>query len=643
MKMNNQKWSKILKYFAVVSAVIALIEGFVYFNPEELGRWPYVVNTIQNAVHTFFFDADISIEDAYSFAKSEISIIEKCIAYLYMMVVLVAPICSTYAVYSAIELLFRKKLNPFMNFKREPVLILGDHESLSAAIVNEESEKYHFYFATINAVHDEDEELDLLRKKTVIIKLDDYEDYDQNVETLKAHIRLKKIKRIVIAQKTMSENLSLYMWVAQLIKEKVLKEGVKVFALNNDLGGERILEELYEKDIKKSNENEDGTKMPELITFDSYELSARRIVAENLIFSQKDNIHVVITGFTHLAQQLVAQLMNSCVTSSNGKVIIDIIDAKVDDGQKTFARRFSSDYMSMEDKKWTLAGDKADGTLEIRFHKVEPTSRTYRELLSELYQEAPFTGTMICISNVDEALTIMLELKQVMEQGDTAKSTPIGLRIDKNEYLAEKLKEHNDNLFVFDENSGNVTMDDIFYETVDKKAKVFNYIYNSIQLVDEAELTENGTDVSPIKAEDEAELMDSAWNKMLAFQRTSSRLLADHQQVKETLVKSEELEEFIGKNGSVLTQRNNSWAMKGNDAEFLKRLADCPKLEEMAMLEHRRWCYAMAINGWSYAPGKKDVLRKTNPCLVSWEKLKETRPDMCKYDLMPYMYMLINK
>lgn len=630
MKMTDQKWSKILKYFALASAIIALIEGFIYFDPIELGIWPYLVSTIQNAVHTFFFDADISADDAQVFLNSGITLIARLITYLYMLVVLIAPICSTVAVYSAVELMLRKKINPFVILKREPVLILGEHESLAAAITNEDSEKYHFYYVTKGAVHDDEEELELLRKKTVIIQLDDYEDYENNVEILKSKIRMKKLKRIVIAQKTMSENLSLYMWMAQLSKEKVISEDVKVFVLCNDLGGERILEELYEADIKKPG-------MPELIAFDSLEISARRNITENIELPINDNSHIVITGFTPLAQHMAAQLMNRCVTSSNSKLTIDVIDPKVDDGQKAFARRFSPDYMSMEDKVWSLTGDKADGMLEIRFHKVDPTGHAYRSLISQLYQEEPFVGAIICMANVDDALSVMLEIEQVVKQNDPEANIPIGLRIDKNEYLAEKLEEHNSNLFTFDENSRNVTMDDIFYETIDKKAKVFNYIYNSIQLVDQSTSSENEL----IKLEDSAQLVEEAWSRMFAFQRTSSRLLADHQQVKEMLVKNEDLEALIGKNGSVMKQKNNSWVMKGNDNEFLALLEKHPELEELAKLEHRRWCYAMAINGWSFAPGQKDVIRKTNPCLVSWDKLKETRPDMCKYDLMPYMYMML--
>lgn len=628
--MSDERWKRILKYFALVSALIALFEGFIVFDIAELGPWPYFVSTVQNAVHTFLFDADISVADAYKFSKEELPLFEMIVSYLYMTVVLLAPVCSSFAVYSAIELMLHRKLNPFMVFKREPVLVFGEHESLAAAIVNEDSHKYHFYLATKGAVHDDDEELELLRKQTVIIPLDSYDDYDNNIEILRTKVSLKKLNRIVIAQETMADTLTLYMWICKLVNERRISRDVKIYALCNGFGGERVLEEIYEGDLKKAG-------MPELITYDSYEISARKIIAEHPPILSHGNVHILLTGFSSLAMQLAANLMNAAVSDSSGKITIDIVDADVHDGRKIFARRFSSDYFKMTEDSWKLAGDHADGELLVRFHEADPKEQNYKDLLMNLQEEAPFTYAAICLSNADEALSAMFELKQVLRQSGGNAEIPIGLRIDANDMLAESIKARYEKLFTFDEKSGDVTMDDIFYETIDAKAKEYNYIYNSIYLLDKGDSSINET----VQTGDTSQKIEAAWKKMLAFQRTSSRLLADHAPVKAKLTDSSMLKEAIGQDGTVLRREGNGWRMLGDDADFLARLEQVPALEELARLEHRRWCYAMAIMGWSYAPGKKDPIRKTNPCLVSWEKLKETRPGMCKYDLMPYMSMML--
>ncbi len=57
---------------------------------------------------------------------------------------------------------------------------------------------------------------------------------------------------------------------------------------------------------------------------------------------------------------------------------------------------------------------------------------------------------------------------------------------------------------------------------------------------------------------------------------------------------------------------------KAFDFEF--SLEEMEKLSEM---EHERWCDERRRQGWSYAPGNKDIKKKTSPHLVPWEKLSE--------------------
>jgi hypothetical protein len=60
--------------------------------------------------------------------------------------------------------------------------------------------------------------------------------------------------------------------------------------------------------------------------------------------------------------------------------------------------------------------------------------------------------------------------------------------------------------------------------------------------------------------------------------------------------------------------------MEDWDAEFSLSPHEVEKLAEM---EHERWMADKLRAGWCFAPGLKDAERKTNPCLVPWEKLPE--------------------
>jgi len=45
------------------------------------------------------------------------------------------------------------------------------------------------------------------------------------------------------------------------------------------------------------------------------------------------------------------------------------------------------------------------------------------------------------------------------------------------------------------------------------------------------------------------------------------------------------------------------------------------EVERLAQREHERWCDFMRARGWSYAPGPKDTILKTNPYLCPWARL----------------------
>jgi len=47
------------------------------------------------------------------------------------------------------------------------------------------------------------------------------------------------------------------------------------------------------------------------------------------------------------------------------------------------------------------------------------------------------------------------------------------------------------------------------------------------------------------------------------------------------------------------------------------------EVESLARAEHGRWMRERLDQGWRYAPGPKDIERRTSPDLVEWERLSE--------------------
>jgi len=60
------------------------------------------------------------------------------------------------------------------------------------------------------------------------------------------------------------------------------------------------------------------------------------------------------------------------------------------------------------------------------------------------------------------------------------------------------------------------------------------------------------------------------------------------------------------------------------------------EVERLAILEHDRWVAERRRNGWTFAPGERDVARKTTPHLVGWEDLSE---EIREYDRVPVREM----
>lgn len=51
------------------------------------------------------------------------------------------------------------------------------------------------------------------------------------------------------------------------------------------------------------------------------------------------------------------------------------------------------------------------------------------------------------------------------------------------------------------------------------------------------------------------------------------------------------------------------------------------EIEPLARLEHDRWRAERLLDGWTYAPGPKDLRRKTTPWLIPWEEMPDEQRD----------------
>lgn len=76
------------------------------------------------------------------------------------------------------------------------------------------------------------------------------------------------------------------------------------------------------------------------------------------------------------------------------------------------------------------------------------------------------------------------------------------------------------------------------------------------------------------------------------------------------------------------------------DAPFMKFSTD--QVECMAQLEHQLWSKEKLQDGWTYAPGDKDMRARTNPDLVAWEVLAEDEKEKNREMVMGLPLLLEN-
>lgn len=94
--------------------------------------------------------------------------------------------------------------------------------------------------------------------------------------------------------------------------------------------------------------------------------------------------------------------------------------------------------------------------------------------------------------------------------------------------------------------------------------------------------------------------------------------------------------QWFGSHGSVLEKVEKDYVYRDDAVSLCEKIKSNDFLREMGKMEHRRWCYMNAFEGWSWAP-VRDNQNRQSPYMIPWDELCEKYPEMCVYDLMPLL------
>ena len=652
-KKPDKQTSKVLFYLAIGCFIITLIQGILYYNtemyPNPMFRWMMIV---QNSIKAFGFSSSISISTVAGIIKESQNGVEIIVGYFYAIAMFLAPYCTIAYIYKIVERLLRiRHWNWWFQKKKTRCIIFGYNDEVKALLAKNDRKKYRIHLVS-EEISDE-QSLDLLRDSIIVHKVDLLKNPEDATYFLK-QMELKLVSNIVLFEDSSAKNFSLYRLFhnESIAKEISLKDEIKFYCRCEDAGIQSILEDYHDANIGNCMDIE-IVSLPELrvrqmLSGNQLHQYYLKHAHEKITYDETRNwhLHMLIVGFGKLGQQLLLQTMNQGVVNSENKIIIDVVDFNVVEKMSIFANNFSEEYVDFTDNEMRISSDKADGELIIRFHQMDIRFHEFKKFLSTYGdKENIFTYVAICLKNKDISLHCLSQVQQHLLRNGKKDDVCVAVRMEYDKNMSQYLSDENDkykNVFVIEDTTSTISMDELLHDEVNKDAKNFNWIYSRCELLTEDEYVEEGELIKKETTEQEA------WKELRLVLRNSNRALAYHQEVKMLYIANETFEQYFGVDGIFLKDRGNAWTCKSADkvAKLQNDKEKYPVIDELAKLEHRRWCYYMAACGWKRTnnpKGEKSADLKENPCLCTWDELVENKPDTCMYDMMSLILQYMKK
>lgn len=644
MKNNKsrQRTTRLIFLLAVLSFLIATAQGIIYY--KRYDSFFKFLLVLQNSINAFGFKASVTIKDTVAFMKENPSPLYKGIGYAYCIAVFTAPYCTISFIYKFLERLLRF----IIFFRRDKdcrhIVVFGYNNDVKSMLRNDSTDpkKTCVHIVTAEAI-DSEEVYRLNKAGYVIHSADVLKAPESELPALLARTHVETASNIILFESSSIRNFSLLQLFRLNEKDSPdrirLAAGAKVSCRCEEEGIGRLIAEYYNSAA--------GTDaffdlelvgLPEMQIHKMYSDHPLHTVYKDTDVPLRDwTVHLLVAGFGQLGQQAVLQAMNLGVVHENNRIIIDVFDSSIKAKKAVFLNQLSHDTFDITDSRVTLRSNAADGLLEINFQELNIAHLSFYDTVREKLDSEPYTYAVIALENIDLAVNCAMQLEELFSERGL--KLPILMRMDTDRRLAGYISAENSSLAdvdLIDDRSIVITLDMIINREIDRRAKEYNHFYNNIALITADETgTSDNSDADP----------EQEWNRLRLFRRSSSKAAAYHDEVKDIVIPklaaengaelSDKLVELIGRDGSLMRYTGTAWQMRGSEEKLLEDLKKDSFAYELAALEHRRWCCYMASIGWRFGE-RSDKFRK-NPCIVTQQKLVETKPEMCKYDLMSLM------
>ena len=635
--------NKFLLILAIISFIIASLEGILYYMNEDL--FFRILLVLNNSVNAFAFKPSITLKDAIVHMNENYDILHSVVCHVYGIAVITAPYCTIAVVYKVFEKMLRFVFNFRHNKNCEHIIIFGYNDSVKAIIKNHLPDKNMCIHIVAPDTFSDEERYNLSRNGYIVHNFDILMADESEVKFLLDKAGADKTRDIILFDDNPINNFS-------ILQIFCLRRGGRGYLLRNGTKitcrcEEDSISELISDYYNISKEENYGYDL-ELVSIP--ELQIRKMFSDVPLYSyylngkeklSSWNTHMLILGFGSIGQQALLQAINLGVVHNDNSVTVDIFDKDIDNKMESFANRFNFDTFESQGNSYRLKSSAADGKLTINCHKINVKFREFIETIRRKNFAEPYTYAVVAIDNVNTSVNCAMRLANIFDNNESP-STPIILRMNSDKRLAKYIRNNNQtfsDVRLLEDKSIVLSIDMILNKEINQKAKSFHSFYSNIQILSKGEEAGKKNNESP----------DALWNKSSMFKRDSSKALAEHEKTKQIIFSQTasefgisnidaKIDELIGKNGILMNYDGYSWHLNEDDDTFLRNLKNDSFAYHIAMMEHRRWCYFVASQGWKNGI-KRDDKRKIHTCLVPFSQLinDPSGRKTIKYDLMSLM------
>ncbi len=663
---------KVLFSLSILSTIVTFSEAYLYYSADSCPNLFFrCMLILQNTIRAFGFKPNISLEKVIDLIQASSSTAEIIIHYAYSVALFTAPYCTLSYLYKVIRKLFQlRSWKPFSS--KERILIFGYNDEVKS-LINEyfdsakgnrkekDQKKYRIHLAAENVSDEED--LRMLKDHVTVHNVNFLRLSDRQQQHFLSQMKIRTAKYIIFFHESSALNFSLYKMFHSEDYSSLLSEDVKFFCRCEDNEIHTVMEDFHDsREIPKDME-----------TFSIPEFRIRKLLKSTPLhqyYLQKSpdqsgaqfsvppaecNLHLLIIGFGRLGQQLLLQTMNQGVVSSTNKILVDVVDYKIEEKQSIFANCFEESYVQIQPDCISIPSGRADGTFQVRFHKMDIRYKQFYNFLQTYGSDAKgglYTYAAVCIENEEVGIHCLSEIQRYLRNHAAAacsRQVPVVIRMEADKYMAEYLNNNDHsypNVTVIPEGKKAVVLNELLRNQLDQDAKKYNQIYKQIQIKANSDVP------SDPAALQNAEDPDSLWRTLKLFRRDSNRALSEHAVIKELVYSylekhkniTAELDRAFGMDCELLQGSGTVWTYKNGLDDFVEKQSSqtlYPCISEMSRMEHRRWCYFMASRGWRSTKDGEEALdratldlHKTTPCLCTWEDLVQRKKDTCAYDLI---------